>query len=248
MQEGHLVHSPEDSGTTNTLLAVSNLGVRVGDKTILEGLTFNVEKGTAVAIVGPNGSGKTTLFRALMNLVPYTGTIKWRNVVRIGYVPQSLITTDLPISVEEFLRFKCRTDFDACMNSVGLSKQVLKHGLGSLSGGELQRVLIAWAIADNPDILLFDEPTSALDIGAVEPVYDKVTLLKKKNSITVLLITHSPHVVMHYSDHVLALNKRLVFYGETTSLSHSRLLSLMHGNDPLSQEQKQLGEQGGSTT
>ena len=80
--------------------------------------------------------------------------------------------------MEEFLRFKCRTDFETCINSVGLEKAILRQRLGSLSGGELQRVLIAWAIVDNPSVLLFDEPTSGIDIGAEEPIYDKVNQLK----------------------------------------------------------------------
>ena len=94
--------------------------VRSQNKTLLEDVSFKVKKGTSLAIVGPNGGGKTTLFRALPNLMRYTGTIKWNGKVRMGYVPQSLVSTDLPILVEEFLRFKCRTDFETCINSVGL--------------------------------------------------------------------------------------------------------------------------------
>ena len=90
---------------------------------------------------------------------------------------------------------------------MGLEKPILRQRLGSLSGGELQRVLIAWAIVDNPSVLLFDEPTSGIDIGAEEPIYAKVNHLKKEVEITILLISHNMHVVMHYSDYVLALNK-----------------------------------------
>jgi ABC-type Mn2+/Zn2+ transport system ATPase subunit len=131
---------------TNDMLVVSGLGVTLQNKTILEDVSFKAKKGISLAIVGPNGGGKSTVFRALLNLVPYTGTIRWNDKVRMGYVPQSLVSTDLPISVEEFLRFKCRTDFETCINSVGLEKAILRQSLGSLSGGELQRVLIAWAI------------------------------------------------------------------------------------------------------
>jgi zinc transport system ATP-binding protein len=211
---------------TNDMLVVSGLGVTLQNKTILEDVSFKAKKGISLAIVGPNGGGKSTVFRALLNLVPYTGTIRWNGKVRMGYVPQSLVSTDLPISVEEFLRFKCRTDFETCINSVGLEKAILRQSLGSLSGGELQRVLIAWAIVDSPSVLLFDEPTSGVDIGAEEPIYDNVNHLKKEDGITILLISHNMHIVMHYADYVLALNKRVLFFGDAKSLTHSRSLAI----------------------
>ncbi|MDG6921839.1 MAG: metal ABC transporter ATP-binding protein [Nitrososphaerota archaeon] len=213
------------------VLDVSNLRVKMQGKTILEDISFKVRKATTLSIVGPNGSGKTTLFRALLSLVPYSGTIKWSGDVRIGYVPQSLVATDLPITVEEFLRFKCRTDFQSCIGSVGLESSILRQRLGSLSGGELQRVLIAWAIVDKPGVLLLDEPTSGVDIGAEEPIYNRVKNLKEEFEITILLITHNLHVAMHYSDYILALNRRMLYFGEAKSTTHSKLLSLMYGEE-----------------
>ena len=230
MDHGNRVDSEFD--LEQTILEVSNLSVKLKDSIILDRLNFKVPRGSIVAIVGPNGAGKTTLFRALMNLIPYTGTIRWKVGIRMGYVPQNLVVTDIPITVEEFLRFKCRTELSSCLNLVGLKQEILGSSLGTLSGGQLQRVLLAWSIVDFPEVLLFDEPTTGVDVGAEEPIYEKVRELKKELGITVLLITHNHHVVAHYSDYVLSLNRRQLFFGKTSSIVHTQMVSLMIGEVP----------------
>jgi zinc transport system ATP-binding protein len=216
--------------------------VRLGGKQVLEDISFDLSERSTLAIVGPNGSGKTTLFRAIMDLVPHSGIVKWRSDTTVGLVPQSRISTDIPITVGEFLGLKRKVDFEWCLDAVGLGRGILSQTLGSLSGGELQRVLISWAIVDRPKVLLFDEPTSGVDIGAEEPIYDHIQRMKEELGITVLLISHNMHVVMHYSDYVLALNRMPLYFGASKQLSHSRLLEIIYGQRVASREMEQPKE------
>ncbi len=216
------------------LLTVSGLGVTLDHHPILEDVSFRVRARTTLAIVGPNGAGKTTLFRVLLGLLPHTGTVAWRRPVKIGYVPQQFSVTDVPITVREFLAMKCKADYRECLAAVGLDDPAfLAKRLGVLSGGEMQRVLIAWAIVDRPDVLLFDEPTSSVDIGSQDLVYETLNSLERKAGITVLLISHDIHTVMHYSDATLALNRGVIYFGESRKLSDPVLLQRIFGVGPI---------------
>jgi ABC-type Mn2+/Zn2+ transport system ATPase subunit len=220
----------------NLILKVSNLSVEISNQSIIENLNFKVKKGVTLAIVGPNGAGKTTLFRALLNLVPYKGKIEWNGKVKIGYVPQVLSVRDLPLSVKEFLSFKKESDLENVLASVGLdSKALLDKSLGALSGGEMRRALIAWAIVDKPDVLLFDEPTSGVDIDSEEAIYGMLRKLTAKNKITLLLISHDLHIVREYSDYALALNRCMVFFGESKEVMNPETQKLIFG-EPICRE------------
>lgn len=140
----------------DTILKVSRLKITGGDSTILDGLNFAIKRGTVMAIVGPNGAGKTTLFRALLGLIPYSETIEWKKGIRMDYVPQGFLMTDIPITVREFISLKFRTDFTESRKTVCLEERILELHLGKLFRGEMHRVLLALSIVDSPDILLID--------------------------------------------------------------------------------------------
>jgi len=216
------------------ILEVSNLTVSISNQIILDNITFKLEKGAILAISGPNGAGKTVLFRTLLNTLPYTGKIEWKEKVKIGYVPQILSVRDIPISVKEFLSFKNGANIENALNLVGLnSKEILNKSLGTLSGGQLRRVLIAWAIKDKPNILLFDEPTTGVagvsDIDSEESIYRMLRNLTKENEMTLLLISHDLHIIREYSDFLLVLNNCVTFFGESKEIMSESLQEAIYG-------------------
>ena len=212
------------------ILKVSNLTVELPNQTVLENVSFTLEKGKTLAIIGPNGAGKTMLFRALLNLIAYKGKIKWAPGVKIGYVPQYLSASDIPISVKEFMALRNNSGIEEALRSVGLnSEEVLHKRLGALSGGQLRRVLIAWAIIDKPDVLLFDEPTSGVDLDSEEAIYKMLNGLEEDYRITILLISHDLHIIRDYSDYMMALNKCVTFLGESKRIMDPELQLMIYG-------------------
>jgi zinc transport system ATP-binding protein len=212
------------------ILKVSDLKVKLQNQIILDNISFNVKKGTTLAILGPNAAGKSVLFRALLNLLPHTGNVEWNEKVRIGYVPQNVAVSDIPISVKEFLSIGNNPNPENSLSLVKLTdKSLLNKRLGVLSGGQLRRVLIAWALIDEPNILLLDEPTSGIDVGSEEPIYLMLNDIKKNTKMTILLITHDIHIVKEYSDYLLALNKCVTFFGKSEEITNLSTQKTIYG-------------------
>lgn len=212
------------SSGTSPLLSVSHLYVEREGRVLLEDVSFDVARDSVLAIVGPNGAGKTTLLRVLLDRFPHRGEVRWTSPVRIGYVPQKLVDTDLPVSVEEFLSMKCPDDYAECLATVGLDRSLLPQPIGTLSGGEIQRALIAWAIVDRPQVLLFDEPTSNVDVGSGEVIYQALRRIRRDLHVTILLVTHDVHEVHHVADRVLVLDRTVLFDGPPDVLLADREL------------------------
>ena len=210
------------------ILSVSNLSVTFQKQAILSNINFAIKKGVTLAIIGPNGAGKSVLLRALLNLVPYSGEIKWGEKVKIGFVPQIVAFRDIPISVNEFLAIKRGAKPPEALRAVGLDEGILKKSLGVLSGGQLRRVLIAWAIKDRPSVLLFDEPTTGVDIDSEEAIYDMLRQLTHLDDITLILISHNRHIVRDYSDFVLAIDGCVQFFGESKEVMNPELADKLY--------------------
>jgi len=224
------------------LLKVTNLKVKYGQNSILNNVSFDVKEDETLAIIGPNGAGKTVLFRALLGLIPYEGKIEWKAGLKIGYVPQKLfIEPDLPLTTQEFfnLKEKNKKEVENVLLLVGFKKdstdknhiinQILKRKIGVLSGGELQRVLIAWALLGHPDILLFDEPTTGIDISTEETIYGLLHKLQEKEKLTIMLISHELQVVYNYATNVICLNKEKVCIGPPREVLDKESLAKIFG-------------------
>jgi zinc transport system ATP-binding protein len=196
------------------ILKVENLSVTLDNQEIIKDLSFGVGSGEIFVILGPNGAGKSVLLKALLNLLPYQGEIQWKQNIKIGYVPQRLpFIKNIPLNVDEFFRLKPSQKVDEILSLVGITPSIRGYPIGNLSSGQFQRVLIAWALVNEPEVLLFDEPMAGIDIGGEETIYNLLYNLKKKRNLTIFLVTHDLNVVYQGADKVLCLNHRKVCHG-----------------------------------
>ncbi len=196
-------------------LVVHSLGVSFGRTEVLRGLSFSVPDGSSVAVIGPNGAGKTALFKALIGAVPFTGTVVWAPGTRIGYVPQRLdLERDLPLSGRDFLRAKGalvgagEAEVERATRLVNLGRDIAQRPIGSLSGGQFQRLLLAFALLGHPSVLLFDEPTTGIDEPGEELLYATVERLQREEKLTLIFISHELSLVYRMAALVLCLGRR----------------------------------------
>lgn len=217
------------------LIKISNLEVKYGSKFVLKNMNLSLKAGEIVTIVGPNGSGKTTLFKAIIGTVPVSkGTIEIEPNLRIGYVPQQLkIDQTLPITVERFLKL-ANINFEKSQDKIELilgSKDLLDVQINSLSGGEMQRVLLARALINDPQVLLLDEATRGLDQPGVATFYRKIENIRKSTNCAILMISHDLHVVMSSSDRVICVNGHICCQGTPEIVATSPEYQALFGGD-----------------
>jgi zinc transport system ATP-binding protein len=219
------------------VLDVSHVSVRFGDTPVLTDLTFHVLPGTSLAIIGPNGAGKTVLLKALIGSISFEGTVQWARGTRIGYVPQKLdLERDIPITGLDFLRARARlahesdVDVSRALDLVGVSADVLRHPIGTVSGGQFQRLLIAFALVGDPNVLLLDEPTAGVDEPGQERLHELVRRLQRDQGFTILFISHELSVVYQYATEVLCLSRQRAHMGLPRSILTPEILAEVYGS------------------
>ena len=203
------------------LIKINDLNVQYGNKKVLQNFNLLLAEREIVTIVGPNGSGKTTLFKAIIGTAPIkTGTVKLKPNLKIGYVPQQLnIDRSLPLTVHRFLRLT-QNKLKNTLKIVNI-EDILNLQISNLSGGQMQRVLLASAILNRPDVLLLDEATRGLDQPGTAAFYRLVETIRKETGCAILMISHDLHVVMAASDRVICLNTHICCEGAPQAVARS---------------------------
>ncbi len=213
-------------------IKVKNLGVHFGSETVLQDINLHIHCGTITEIIGKNGAGKSTFVKALLGEVKHTGDIEYRNIeggdkknLRIGYVPQNLnIDKSTPMSVYDLFASFC-FKVPVLIKSKKIyakvkdaleefeAEDLIDRPIGTLSGGQLQRVLISMAVMDKPKLLILDEPVSGIDSSGMKVFYDKMKYLKENYDMAILIVSHDLEYVYKYADNVMLLDNTVVAYG-----------------------------------
>ncbi len=208
---------------SGSLLEVKGLEVRAGARRLLHDIDLHVDPGEIVTIIGPNGAGKSTLLKAIIGAVPVSaGSIIRRDGLRIGYTPQSIqIGKTMPIRVSRFLSLAGKLEKGARAKVLEQTDvtDIRDAQMADLSGGELQRVLLARALLRKPELLILDEPTQGLDQPAESRFYRLLAEMRAETGVAVLMVSHDLHVVMAQSDRVVCLNGHVCCSGEPADVS-----------------------------
>ncbi|ACX87885.1 zinc ABC transporter ATP-binding protein ZnuC [Pectobacterium parmentieri] len=215
----------------STLVSLNNISVTFGSRKVLSDISLTLQEGRILTLLGPNGAGKSTLVRVVLGLLsPTSGSLVRDPALRIGYVPQKLhLDTTLPLTVSRFMRLRPgvkKQDILPALKRVQAA-HLLEHPMQKLSGGETQRVLLARALLNQPQLLVLDEPTQGVDVNGQLALYDLINQLRQEFHCGVLMVSHDLHLVMAKTDEVLCLNQHVCCSGtpEVVSL-HPEFLAM----------------------
>lgn len=216
-----------------SLVTLENLSISFDQRQVLSGVSLELHPGKILTLLGPNGAGKSTLVRVVLGLLtPSSGRVSRSAGLRIGYVPQKLhIDPTLPVTVERFMRLSRgarNQDILPALKRVQAG-HLLTSPLQKLSGGETQRVLLARALLNQPQLLVLDEPTQGVDVNGQVALYDLINQLRHELNCAVLMVSHDLHLVMAKTDEVLCLNHHICCSGTPEAVSQHPEFIAMFG-------------------
>lgn len=208
---------------------------------VVKDISFSVPEKKTTMLIGPNGSGKTTLLKLMVGLIkPGHGSIhiyghkpkEKRNL--IGYVPQKLYFDQaFPVTVMEFLQLAykgSKQNILDILENVGM-KGFGQSRIGALSGGQLQRILIARSLLGKPKILFLDEPLSGIDIEGEQNFYDLIKKIQKEHNVTIVMVSHEVHIVSKVADQVICINKEMLCAGEPSETLSPKVMEQLYGKE-----------------
>jgi len=216
-----------------TLIKVQNVGLYKNDKWLVKDVSLEVKRGEIVTLIGPNGSGKTTTAKIALGIYKNIEGKVSKFTEKVGYVPQKIsIDWTLPIRVIDFMLLTQNLSDEEIINALKLTgvEHLKNNNLSNLSGGEFQRVLIARAIAKNPDLLVLDEPVQGVDFKGEISLYELIKEISEKVNCGILLISHDLHVVMSSTDYVVCLNGHVCCSGTPQSVANNNKYQELFGD------------------
>ena len=219
----------------NALISAKKINVFKTGKNILKDVSIDINKNDFITIIGPNGAGKSMLLKCIMEFYkPNSGIIKRKPNLKLGYMPQNLdIIKTIPIRVQKFITLKKNFD-KISLKQVILETQIeniLDKQLTILSGGELQRVLLARSLLNNPDILILDEPAQNLDISGQMHFYKLLQKIYSKRELSILMVSHDLHLVMVSTKQVICLSNHICCCGKPQQITNDPEFLSMFGKD-----------------
>ena len=234
-QEASVIHVQTWRKASMALVNLNKLTVAYSGIVALKNVSFQIDAGEIVTIVGPNGSGKTSLLKAIIGaVVPQEGNVDVKSGLKIGYVPQRLnLDPTLPISVGRFMKLSENVSKKECQRALeqaGVAAIMAKQ-MSELSGGQLQRVLLAKALLGSPEMLLLDEATQGLDQPGAAEFYKQIEKLREETGCAILMISHDLHVVMSASDRVICLNGHICCSGTPQAVAATPEYKELFGAD-----------------